>query len=51
VEGPLALVNGNLPRDEVVLAASSVAHDWTATAKCLLVLTDRRLVSFLRRRR
>src|SRR5690349_10455205 len=46
LEGPLMLVNGNLPSDEVVLTVSSAAPTWTGTPKgnCVLALTDRRLI-------
>ena len=46
LEGPLALVNANLPRDEQVLTLSSAAPSWSGTprANSVLALTERRLI-------
>jgi hypothetical protein len=46
MQGPLALVNTNLPRDEGVLAISSAAWTWGGNPQvnCVLVLTGRRLI-------
>jgi hypothetical protein len=46
MQGPLALLNTNLPRDEGVLAISSAAPTWGGNSwpNSVLALTDRRLL-------